>query len=147
MANLRIWHSYLSVFVAPSILFFALTGALQLFGLHEAHDGYHPIAFIERLGRLHKDQEFALKERHGPPAHEESKAPSPPHDEAAKGEHEDETRASTSILKWFFLVVALALALSTCLGLWIALTHIRRKRVCGLLLVIGALVPIVVLIV
>ena len=30
----RQWHLYLGTFFAPSILFFALTGALQLFGLH-----------------------------------------------------------------------------------------------------------------
>ena len=35
----REWHLYLRTLFAPSILFFALTGALQLFGLHEGHPG------------------------------------------------------------------------------------------------------------
>jgi len=145
MTNLRLWHSYLSVFVAPTILFFALTGALQLFNLHEARPGYQPAALIEKLGRLHKDQIFALDERHErPPAPEESKS-SPPHDEP--GEGEDETAVSTWVLKWFCLAASLVLVLTTCLGLWIALTHIKRKATSAWLLLAGILLPIILIIV
>ena len=70
-------HGYLSAFVAPSVLFFALTGALQLFGLHEARDGYHPPALIEKLGRLHKDQAFALKPHRGQAEQRHSAAAGP----------------------------------------------------------------------
>ena len=49
---LRRWHNYLGAFIAPSILFFAFTGALQLFSLHEAHDGYQPAPVIEKLAQL-----------------------------------------------------------------------------------------------
>jgi hypothetical protein len=141
MTNLRMWHSYLSVLVAPSILFFALTGALQLFSLHEAHEGYQPPVLIEKLGRLHKDQVFAVNERHEPPPQESRPASSPP-DAAAHGEQEDEPRAATWVLKWFFLAVAVVLMLSTCLGLWIALTHLQRKRLSALLFLVGALLPV-----
>ncbi len=147
MINLRLWHSYLSVFVAPSILFFAFTGALQLFNLHEAGDGYQPPALLEKLGRLHKDQVFALDERHEPSPAAEPKAPESPPVEQAKDDHEGESHVATIALKWFFLAAAIVLMLSTGLGLWIALTHITRKRVCGLLLFLGALVPVVLLVV
>jgi uncharacterized iron-regulated membrane protein len=67
MSSLRTWHTYLGLLIAPSVLFFSLTGALQLFGLHEAHGAYHPAVIIEKLGMLHKDQVFARSERHEQP--------------------------------------------------------------------------------
>ncbi len=139
--SLRAWHTYLSIFVAPSVLFFALTGALQLFGLHEAHGDYHPWAVVEKLGRLHKDQVFALKARHDPaPAAAPGTPPGGPH-------HDNKAPAplATLLLKWLFLGVALALASSTCLGLWIGLTHARRRRVGWVLLGLGAVLPVILL--
>jgi hypothetical protein len=140
MASLRLWHSYLSVFIAPSVIFFALTGALQLFDLHEAHAGYQPPAMIEKFGRLHKDQVFAAAE------HRRS-APTGLHDEAkpkADEDGEDEPRSALR-LKWFFLFVSVLLATSTGLGLWIGLTHVARKRLSALLLAGGCLIPLAVL--
>jgi hypothetical protein len=46
-------------------------------------------------------------------------------------------------LKCFFLVVALGLATSTLLGLWMGLTHIRHKRTGWWLLAIGIILPTV----
>src|SRR5579862_8066073 len=64
----RQWHLYLGTFFAPSIIFFALTGALQLFGLHEGHPGeaYQPPEWVQKLSSIHKDQ--TVSERRGPPA-------------------------------------------------------------------------------
>jgi len=62
MSSIRIWHMYIGILIAPSVLFFALTGALQIFSLHEAHGSYEPPALLEKLSRLHKDQVFAQKE-------------------------------------------------------------------------------------
>src|SRR5580693_6140170 len=59
--TLRLWHTYIGLCIAPSLLFFALTGAIQLFGLHEADGQYHPFTIVEKLGMLHKDQVFRLK--------------------------------------------------------------------------------------
>ncbi len=46
LKQIRQLHLYLGTFFAPSIIFFALTGAIQLFGLHEGHPGeaYQPPA-------------------------------------------------------------------------------------------------------
>jgi hypothetical protein len=141
MASLRIWHSYLSVFIAPSVIFFALTGALQIFNFHEAHDGYQPPVLLEKLARVHKDQVFERAERHEPPPAADG-APPPPHEE----EEEGGPGAMTLALKGFFLLVALVLTTSTSLGLWIGLTHIARKRVSAVLLCGGCLVPLLLLI-
>ena len=53
MAAIRRWHSYLGILIAPSVLFFALTGALQLFSLHESHGDYRAPAIIVQLASLH----------------------------------------------------------------------------------------------
>jgi hypothetical protein len=48
----RQWHHYLWTMFAPSIIFFAFTGSLQLFGLHESHpgDAYQAPAWERSMG-------------------------------------------------------------------------------------------------
>lgn len=142
MVNIRQWHSYLGLFIAPSVLFFALTGALQIFSLHEAHGKYQPLLVIEKLSKVHKDQVFAASHHHE--AAPKTDADSPP---PADDDDDDKPALSTLILKWFFLFVALALSVSTGFGLWMGLTQTRRKRRAWGLLVAGALVPVILLIV
>lgn len=143
LALIRRIHTWLGVFVAPSILFFALTGAVQLYGLHESHDGYKPAPMVEKLGMLHKDQVLKLKpKRAKPPA-----AAQPPASKPAEHEtHEDHDvgpKAATPLLKALFLVVALSLVTTTVLGVWMALVHGRDRRVALGLLVAGAFLPLV----
>ena len=136
MSSIRTWHAYLGLLIAPSVLFFCCTGALQLFGLHEARDAYQPAPVIEKLGMLHKDQVFALGERHERP-------PEPP--AGARQEHDEEhgePAATKLLLKCFFLLVAIGLATSTSVGIWMGLTHVRHKRIGRILLALGVLVPV-----
>jgi hypothetical protein len=137
MASIRTWHTYLGILIAPSVLFFALSGALQIFSLHEAHGSYHPFPIVEKLASVHKDQVFALGEHHDePPPPPDARPPAP-------AAHEDEPAIGTPLLKWFFLVVALGLATSTLLGLYMGLTHLRHRRTGWWLLVVGVAVPLV----
>jgi len=159
MVNVRLWHSYLAVLIAPSVLFFAFTGALQLFSLHEAHDGYVPAVFIEKLGRLHKDQVFAPAELHDDDHHDAGPgapgAPSEADKVSAPGGPEDHPGAQgkdsgglqwpTLILKWYFLVVAVGLVTSTGLGLWIAFTRKRGLKLVWGLLLAGIAIPLLLL--
>jgi len=132
MASIRIWHSYLGMVLAPSILFFALTGLLQIFSLHEAHGHYKPAALVEKFSSLHKDQVF------------EAKAPEPESSEAdAKPQEEQLKPVSVYILKWFFALVAVGLMLSTVLGVWMGLKGTLRRRTHLWLLATGAVLPIV----
>jgi hypothetical protein len=141
MMSIRQLHAYLGLFVAPSVLFFALTGALQLFDLHEAHDNYQPFALIEKLGSVHKNQVFAFGDHHVTDPGSETQKPAA--GAAAAGqEEEDKTELSTVMLKSFFLLVALCLVVSTALGIWMGLTQTRRKRVGWVLLAAGALIPV-----
>ena len=140
---LRRWHNYLGALIAPSLLFFALTGALQIFSLHEAHGEYKPPTLIERLGRLHKDQVFALGDHHGPPP---SEAPDPAGGGSKGAQADDDQPAlATTLLKWFFLLVALGLMVSTGLGVWIGLIRARGRMVTLALLAAGAVIPVTLL--
>lgn len=54
-------HRYLSVLVAPAMLFFAVSGAWQAFRLQENRkDGsYHAPAALQTLSRLHKAEKLS----------------------------------------------------------------------------------------
>ena len=146
MSSIRIWHMYIGILIAPSVLFFALTGALQIFSLHEAHGSYEPPPLLEKLSRLHKDQVFEKKEHkekeHKEKEHEEDKSEGAGAQEPPKAESEDQPRLGTVLLKWFCLLVALGLSASTLLGLWMGLTQIRRKRTGWWLLAAGIVLPV-----
>ena len=140
MQLIRTWHTYIGILIAPSVLFFALTGALQLFSLHEAHDTYTPPPLIEKLASVHKDQVFALKEHDHEPEAAAGAQPQEHHEEPK--EEDAGPSLGTRLLKWFFLVVAVGLIASTSLGLWMGLTHLRHKRLGWWLLLAGTVIPV-----
>jgi hypothetical protein len=147
MASVRRWHSYIGLFIAPSVLFFALTGAVQLFSLHEAHGKYQPPALVEKLSSVHKDQVFSLGDHHAQ-ADSELSAGKPAADAGTRpGNEDDEPAIPTYLLKGFFLLVALSLAVSTALGLWMGLTQTLRRRTHWALVIAGLLIPISLLLV
>jgi hypothetical protein len=92
---------------------------------------------------VHKDQVFERPHEHDQP---------PPQAQAGGGaeEHagdddEDKLSMPTLALKWFFLLVAAGLVLSTSIGIWMGVTQIRRKTLAIALLAAGTLVPIALL--
>jgi hypothetical protein len=139
MTSLRVrqLHAYIGLFVAPSVLLFALTGAVQLFDLHEAHGDYRPLPWVEKLSSVHMSQVFAFGEHHAEPAPGSEAAADP-----AGGTPADQDKLPTVLLRWFFLLVSLSLTLSTALGLWMGLTQTRRKGLAWVLLLAGALIPV-----
>jgi hypothetical protein len=150
LAAIRQVHTYLGVFIAPSILFFAVTGAWQLFSLHEAHGGYRPPPLIEKLSAVHKDQRFGAKSEptrseHGSPA-SDTKPQTHDHADADDDHDHDATPSVRALtLKWLFLAIAVSLMVSTILGLWMAIAHGRRKGVILGLLALGAALPVLIL--
>lgn len=163
-------HTYLGMLFAPSLLFFAVTGSLQLFGLHEVRPGrdFQPPALFQRLGMAHKDQTFALPRRRaprkaGPPGGADAAAAAEHDDHDAQDTHEAQDTAAAShahnapaeakqaapwnvtALKWVFLAAALGLIVSTCLGLWVGLTFGRNRRLAWGLLIAGVAVPVLLL--
>ena len=53
----RLSHLYIGVFIAPAVIFFAITGAIQTFNLHKTGErkGYTPPRALAVLARIHKD--------------------------------------------------------------------------------------------
>ncbi len=143
MLLLRQWHGYISALIAPSVVFFALTGAIQLFSLHEAHGAYQPSPLVEKLARVHKDQVFALSHRHKATPVAMAKAPPASPNEAPPARKD---ALSTLLLKWFFLVVAMGLSLTTAFGVWLGLTRVRGAAVFAGLLIAGAVIPLILLV-
>ena len=141
-ATIRTWHFYIGMLIAPSVLFFAVTGGLQLFSWHEAHGHYTPPPILEKLSGIHKDQVFAAGHHHdhdAPAAKAAGAGPAPADDD-------DKLKTSTVILKiYFFWIVAGGLVVSTLFGLWIGLTHPVRKRAAWILVGLGTIVPIALL--
>jgi hypothetical protein len=133
---LRRIHTWVGMLIAPSVLFFATTGSLQLFSLHEAHGDYTPPSLFVALGSLHKDQKLP-----GPPK------PEPAAAKARPANHHDTHKAPTSkpatlLLKFVFLSVAVGLILSTFIGLWMALQDRLRRRTNLVLFAVGLVAPL-----
>lgn len=137
LAALRQLHIWISLFVAPSLIFFALTGALQTFRIPD--DKAAPVT-IQKLARLHKDDVFATK-----PVR--PKRPEATGRNAAKPEEppKEAPQAKTEILKWFFSLTSIAIAITTLIGVWMALAYGRRKALSWALFVAGTLAPVLIL--
>ena len=154
MKLIRKIHFYLGTFFAPSIIFFAFTGALQMFGLHE---GSGEIAWVARLAQVHKSQTFdAPRHRDAPKpaaasgadapgdAHGDAHvdAPKPPADGAPKG---GGGPSRSMALEIFFLLMAISLISTSCLGVWMAFQYKREVRIIVGLLAAGVVLPILFL--
>lgn len=128
----RLFHLYLSAFVAPSLVFFAVTGALQTFRLPD-----RPAApeLLVKLARVHKDDVFAMKPGRKPPV-AAAKHALPP---------KATPRPATEALKWFFAVVSSGIAITTLLGFWMGIKHVKRKGAVWVLVAAGAITPVVLI--
>jgi hypothetical protein len=134
------------MFLAPTVIFFSFSGALQIFRLQESHPGstYQPPAWIEKLAGVHKDQKLPGPPKPrpaAPPA--ESPAPTPSPEVAAGGVKPPAPKRS-AILMWFFTLAAIGIIVTTVLGIIMAfrLSNYDRRLIWGLL-VAGTLLPIV----
>lgn len=135
LALIRRFHVWISVFVAPSLIFFAGTGALQTFRIPDQKDA--PVLLM-KLARVHRDDVFALKPAKPKPAEAPRKtAVAPPAKPAPN--------PATETAKYFFATVSIGMAISALLGLWMALAYGRDRRVVWILLIAGAAIPIAIL--
>jgi hypothetical protein len=144
--TLRQYHHYIGVFLAPAILFFAISGAFQTFRLTEEKGwGGTPPNWLVWVAAVHKDQA---------PPHEK---PAGPKTAAAADHHDDDDAApaakalkpakgpSPLPLKIFVVLMAIGLITSTLLGVTIALNNRATRRVSILMLVAGTVLPCVLL--
>lgn len=141
--TIRLTHRYLGLFFAPAIVFFAFSGALQTFGLHEAarNGSYQPARWIVRIAQLHKKQTMQIP---APKNKSRVKAtvPDPSADVTPKAAGEN-GRAKLA-LKSFVLVMSVALILTTVLGVVMAFRFGGNAGVVWAALLIGTLFPVAI---
>ena len=144
-------HLYLGIFTAPALLFFALTGALQTFSLHEASrtSDYKPPTWIVTLAQLHKKQTTTVPVRKPRPEFDTPKPdaakPSPTAPVASEPRRAEPAPKSHLPMKIFFLTVSLGLFLSTLTGILMAYKFNRNKVLVTGLLLAGIVVPLLLL--
>ena len=147
-------HLYTGIFISPAILFFALTGALQTFSLHETSRGsdYKPPTWILTLAQLHKKQTTTVPVRKPRPASDAPRPDAPKPDKhsdasapAAPQPSPEPPQKSHLPMKIFFLLVSIGLFASTLTGIFMAYKFNRNKLVVIGLLLAGILVPLLLL--
>ncbi|HEV7123497.1 MAG TPA: PepSY domain-containing protein [Rhodanobacter sp.] len=148
---LRTTHLYLGVFTAPMLLFFAVTGGLQTFSLHETirDSSYVPPVWLATAAQWHKKQNVVV-----PPAKlrlEPALIANPPLSTASRAV----TRANVASqpkrnplpMKVFFALIALGLFTSVLSGLYMAWRFSRRPGLFGAVLLGGAVSPLLLLLI
>jgi uncharacterized iron-regulated membrane protein len=143
-------HLYVGVFTTPAILFFALSGSLQTFSLHETTKGsaYKPPHWILVLAQVHKKQSTQVPQRKALESNEPRSNPDPRPATAAQAEQPIAPPPLLPALhdplplRIFFLLVGLSLFVSTASGLYLAWKYRRDRVVIAVLLLAGILIPI-----
>jgi hypothetical protein len=142
----RLTHLYLGVFIAPAILFFAFSGALQTFSLHSSVKGgtYKPARWIVMMAQLHKKQTVELPPRKPqPPVPSPKDRTDPAANAVRSAQASDPTTHNPLPLRIFFLIVSVGLVVSTASGLYMSYRYSRNKLIPAVLLLMGIVVPIV----
>jgi uncharacterized iron-regulated membrane protein len=134
MPSVRLLHFYLGVFFAPLIVFYAFTGTLQVFKLHES---YRQVAgsqgnWVAWFGQFHKEQAWLAPRV----------APARPAAQGASPPPAEKDAAAGKPMKWLVAAMGVALMLTTLLGLWIASTFRKRRRGFWIALGGGIVVPL-----
>jgi hypothetical protein len=149
---IRLTHHYIGVFFAPTIFFFAITGGLQMFGLHATSraGSYIPPAILVHLSQLHKKGTLYLPpSKTAPPAGAKADGPKPdpPKSDVPKSPAPAAPSPAPNPLpmKVFFGATALALVTSTCTGLFMSWKYARRKAVVGGMFLAGIVCPLLLL--
>ena len=118
MSFLRRLHLYLGCLFAPMLIFFAISGAWQLFNWHQStkDQSYHAPRVLTVLSDIHKDA-------HIPPT--PGRKPTP--------------------LRYFMLAGAVGLVTSTVIGVIMAYRFSRRPLVATICLLSGIFFPAILL--
>jgi hypothetical protein len=121
-------HLYIGIFIAPALLFFAFTGALQTFSFHETTQGssYKPPAWIVALGQLHKKQTTVIPLRRPRPAEKSDVPTSRGASLDAKATIAPASPKTHFPMKIFFLLVSIGLFVSTITGVYMTYKYNRN---------------------
>lgn len=133
LKKVRQVHNYIAVFFAPAILFFAFTGWLQTAGLADAHAGPGQPRWLTTIASLHVDQALPKPRpaSHRPPG--------------GKPAGDDDGKPAFVPEKAFVIFVAIALFVTSALGLVIAVATPSTRRTSLILIAAGIVLPLVLL--
>jgi hypothetical protein len=145
MNNIRQIHFKLSLFFAPTLLFFVFTGALQTFSLHENKEqGSHNPQWIAMLAEIHKNQRLPPIGT-GTSTGIQNALPSAAVPTQQRAKESPQRRKPSFPLKAFVLLTAIGLSLTSLLGIYMAFKYNRDRRIIWGLLIAGTTLPIVFL--
>ncbi len=147
MKLVRRLHLWLSVFFAPSIVFFALSGLVLLNEWNEGAGGARPSSVAVTLAQVHKSQSYAAPpQRARPPEPPAGRQPDNLGVDRAAAKQPAPPRARphrSAPLKAFFVLMALALIATTGLGVAVAWSFRKERRLILATLGAGCLLPLV----
>jgi hypothetical protein len=144
MKQMRRVHHYIGVFFTPAILLFAFSGALQTFRLQEAKGyGGTPPSWIVWMASVHKDQTLPRQKAESPKSEQPPTAQ--PAERPPVAKNAENARPSTLPLKIFVTFVSIGLILSSLIGVIIALNNRTTRRTSIVMLIAGAIIPLVLL--
>jgi hypothetical protein len=159
----RLTHLYFGLFITPALLFFAITGALQTFSLHEqvAGSSYKPSPLIAKLAQIHKNQTTEMRRpqqnqhsagvadnqhAHGESGSRPGNANQPGPAQNAPAPFTGPTKRQQHVpLKIFFVLVSLGLLLSSLTGIYMAYKYQRSRITVTAVLVLGMVTPLILL--
>ena len=142
LKTIRQVHLYFGVFIAPALLFFAFTGFVQTFNLHETTRGstYQPPKILVELGQLHKKQTLVVPARKPQSSSASSTKPTEP--TQPRPDTPSARQKNLWPMKSFFALVCVGLVSSTFSGVYMAYKYSRRAAVVTTLWLAGVAVPI-----
>jgi hypothetical protein len=139
MQKIRLVHFYLGVFFAPLVIFFAFTGTLQVFKLHERNRDNGTAAiqadWIAWFGQFHKEQAWIPPKARAAPA-----KVAPPKDVPSDPPKVEKQRSL--LMMWFVALMGASLAVTTLLGLYMAYNYPRRRKGFLVALGLGIVIPL-----
>ncbi|MBP6627819.1 MAG: hypothetical protein KA297_00220 [Kofleriaceae bacterium] len=162
MKLVRRIHGWLGVLFAPSLILFALSGVLQMYGCHEGEGEDAAPGWLATVARIHIKQTTEAPRRRPRPAGATATAPGSPGAsgpaEAARSSRDAGPAATpappgspapASPTRWplqlFFALMSVGLVASSVLGAWVALASKRDRNLHLGLLVAGVMLPVLLL--
>jgi hypothetical protein len=140
-ATFRRLHGWLGALFAPALIFFAVSGLLQVFDLHKPQPArdYQPPAAVRAIAALHKNQTLRTS---GDKTSAKASRKGGAQPGAQTPPRPGRTSLGLILLKGYAAATSVVLALTTMIGLYLAFRSPRDRTWNLALLALGLLAPI-----
>ncbi|MDR3614985.1 MAG: hypothetical protein P4L53_15605 [Candidatus Obscuribacterales bacterium] len=145
---IRNFHLYSGLFFTPAIVFFAVSGALQTFDLHENKEGvYTAPEWIAAIAEVHKNQRLHNVQPDKPQPTEVKEVTSEKQQKAASSPMKKRNKRPKSLLLQIFVaLMSIGLILSALTGIYMAFKFKRDRKLIALAIISGVLLPVAFLV-